>query len=270
MRPTMEVNGVEVNGDRGLEGEADVMGKRAVQMRAKEYVEKQRSVGKGKPTHPQEDHSRKPNQIEQKASLIIKTVNKAISIEDEKKPERNVLPSENETAIIQCSKDKILNAQHKENSGFKNDLKIEGKNFGDYVVNWVKNQNPSRGELEKVMRQMNTWKDAREKDGNNKNTKANSGHYNAYQTLMKGYEAVEKKLSEKKEEGRNKKEEENQNAENNLADERKEYDKLEKTYKTRYFPDFNKNSDEAFNAWKNDGKPKKWKTKSKKFKWEQQ
>ncbi|NEO40730.1 MAG: DUF4157 domain-containing protein [Moorea sp. SIOASIH] len=33
VRPTMEVNGVGVNGDRGLEGEADVMGQRAVQMR---------------------------------------------------------------------------------------------------------------------------------------------------------------------------------------------------------------------------------------------
>ncbi|AOY83341.2 DUF4157 domain-containing protein [Moorena producens JHB] len=38
VRPTMEVNGVRVNGDRGLEQEADVRGKRALQMRSREKV----------------------------------------------------------------------------------------------------------------------------------------------------------------------------------------------------------------------------------------
>ena len=45
VRPTMEVNGYEVNGDRGLEREADVMGHRAVQMRSNEIVEQQMDKG---------------------------------------------------------------------------------------------------------------------------------------------------------------------------------------------------------------------------------
>ncbi len=51
VRPTMEVNGVDVNGDRGLESEADVMGKRAVQMWTSEKVISQRTEGapKNKP-----------------------------------------------------------------------------------------------------------------------------------------------------------------------------------------------------------------------------
>ncbi|MBO1350442.1 MAG: DUF4157 domain-containing protein [Hormoscilla sp. GUM202] len=42
VRKTMEVNGVGVNGDRGLEREADVMGQRALQMRSRAIVPQNR------------------------------------------------------------------------------------------------------------------------------------------------------------------------------------------------------------------------------------
>ncbi|NER38115.1 MAG: DUF4157 domain-containing protein [Oscillatoria sp. SIO1A7] len=48
VRPTMKVNGYEVNGDRGLEREADVMGQKALQMRSRANEQQHRETAVGK------------------------------------------------------------------------------------------------------------------------------------------------------------------------------------------------------------------------------